>query len=57
MKCAIAHCQRDAVKFAMCVPCCLTWLLTPGARLQGQEKRAALQDFVTRQDVRHALKE
>lgn len=55
-KCAVGPCKRDAVKWRLCVPCALTWILTPEARLRGNEQRAALQDFITRQEVRHTLK-
>lgn len=55
-KCAVSQCERDAVKWMLCVPHAFAWILTPGARLQGNERRAALCDFVVRQDVRAALK-
>lgn len=55
-KCAVGHCERAAVKWGLCVVCGLTWVLTPWARLRGNERKAAFVDFIARQDVRHALK-
>lgn len=55
-KCAVGHCERAAVKWQLCAVHGLTWVLTPEAKFRGNAQRAALQDFVTRQEVRHALK-
>lgn len=55
-KCAVKQCEREAGKYALCVVHGLTWLLTPESKFRGNAQRAALQDFITRQEVRHALK-
>jgi len=41
---------------ALCAPHALTFLLTPEARATGEALRKAVQDFVTRQDVRATLR-
>lgn len=53
--CAVGHCIGVAVKYGLCAIHALTWVLTPEARHRGNAQRAALQDFITRQEVRHAL--
>lgn len=55
-KCAVGHCERGAVKWGLCPVHGLTWVLTPESKFRGNAQRAALVDFVKRQDVRHALK-
>jgi hypothetical protein len=53
--CAVGHCNRPAHTDGLCVPCALTWLLTPGsAPTPGRDER--LKAFIARQDTRHALR-
>lgn len=55
-KCAVGHCEGEGRRFGLCTPHAFTWVMTPEAGFRGNKRRAALQDFVTRQNVRHALK-
>lgn len=55
--CAVGYCSREVSKFQLCCIHALTWLLTPEARLTGNAQRAALRDFVLRQEIRHTLKQ
>lgn len=55
-KCAVGHCETAAIRYGMCFAHAATYIFTPEARLWGEARRAGLLDFITRQNVRHALK-